>query len=79
MDTTAQDESKLLINLNHKNVVRLFEYFTSGVPKRLYMIMEYIRGRELFDIMCDEQVFVNITEIAIRPVFINIYFFPKNG
>ncbi|CBY12547.1 unnamed protein product [Oikopleura dioica] len=29
------------------------------------MIMEYIRGRELFDIMCDEQVFVNITEIAI--------------
>jgi len=61
----AQDESKLLINLNHKNVVRLFEYFTSGVPKRLYMIMEYIRGRELFDIMCDEQVFVNITEIAI--------------
>ena len=54
-----------MMGLDHKNIVRLYEYFTSGVPKRLYMVMEYIQGRELFDIMCDEEVFVNITEIAI--------------
>ena len=54
-----------MMGLDHKNIVRLYEHFTSGVPKRLYMVMEYIQGRELFDIMCDEEVFVNITEIAI--------------
>ena len=28
--------------------MNLFEYFVSGIPKRLYMVMEFIAGRELF-------------------------------
>jgi hypothetical protein len=30
------------------------------------MVMEYIAGRELFDLMCDEVIFENLTEIEIR-------------
>jgi len=58
----AEQEAKLLKTLDHVNVVKLFDHFISGVPKRLYMVLEFINGRELFDLMCDEVVFENLTE-----------------
>ena len=35
----AQRESKLMIELDHINIVKLYEYFTFGHPAKCFMIM----------------------------------------
>ena len=35
----AQRESKLMVELDHINIVKLYEYFTFGHPAKCFMIM----------------------------------------
>jgi len=62
----AQRESKLMVSLDHINIVKLYEYFTFGHPAKCFMIMELLIGRELFSIICDENEFDNLTESILK-------------
>ena len=37
----AQRESKLMVELDHINIVKLYEYFTFGHPAKCFMIMAW--------------------------------------
>ena len=43
------DEIKILYKLNHKNIVRIFNYFPYEENQTGYIIMEYIDGRNIND------------------------------
>jgi len=41
------NEINILRNLDHPNIVKIFEYFEDD--KRFYIVTEHIQGGELFD------------------------------
>ena len=47
------DEITILKNLDHPNVIKLFEYFED--EKRVYLITELCTGGELFDTICAKE------------------------
>ena len=55
-----------MIDLDHRNIVKLHEYFTIGRPPKCYMVMELLSGRELVSLICDESHFTNLTEDVLR-------------
>uniref|UniRef100_A0A7S1TNU6 Non-specific serine/threonine protein kinase n=1 Tax=Erythrolobus australicus TaxID=1077150 RepID=A0A7S1TNU6_9RHOD len=48
-------EMKIMAKSDHPNVVRLFDIFDT--PQRLFLVMEYMEGGELFDIIAEEKQF----------------------
>lgn len=46
----ARQEFDLLKTLRHPNIVRVKEFFVT--PKEIYMIMELVKGVELFEKIC---------------------------
>jgi calcium-dependent protein kinase len=44
---TVYDELMILKQLDHPNIVKVFEYFQDD--KNIYVIMEYIKGGSIFD------------------------------
>jgi serine/threonine protein kinase len=44
---------KIMHKINHPNCVQLYEMYET--PKKLYMVMELLRGRELFDRIVERQ------------------------
>ena len=45
--TSVFDELNILKQLDHPNIVKIFEYFQDET--NVYLIMEYLRGGSLFD------------------------------
>jgi len=62
------EEAKLLAQLNHPTVVKLYDYITS--ENRFHLIMEYIVGQELNDLI--DKVTGPINEIRAIDIFIQI-------
>ncbi|CAG9323811.1 unnamed protein product [Blepharisma stoltei] len=50
-----EKEINILKTLDHPNIVRIYEYFEDS--KRLYIIMEFCKGGELFDEIIKRQTF----------------------
>lgn len=46
---TVYDELIILKQVDHPNIVKVFEYFQDD--KNLYVIMEYLKGGSIFDKM----------------------------
>ena len=44
----AQRESKLMVELDHINIVKLYEYFTFGHPAKCFMIMVWFPLNNLY-------------------------------
>ena len=42
-------EIKILYNLNHKNIVRIFNYYLYPLQQQGYILMEYIKGSSIVD------------------------------
>jgi len=40
-------EIKIMKNIDHPNVIKIFEYFDT--PRFIYIVMELLKGGELFD------------------------------
>ena len=51
--TRIEREIKILKNMRHNNIVHLFD--VKETPSSLYIIMEYICGKELFDYIIDKK------------------------
>lgn len=47
----AKQEFDLLKGLKHPNIVTVKEFFVT--PQELFMVMELVRGVELFDKICE--------------------------
>ena len=80
---TAEAESKIMVSLDHGNIVKLYEYFTIGRPPKCYMVMELLNGRELVALICDENHFTNLTEdvlkVYVRQVTQGTEYAPNKG
>ncbi|KAA8490607.1 Myosin light chain kinase A [Porphyridium purpureum] len=48
-------EMKIMAKSEHPNVVKLYDIFDT--PERLFLVMEYMKGGELFDIIAEEKQF----------------------
>mmetsp|Transcript_20707 Transcript_20707/g.35673 ORF Transcript_20707/g.35673 Transcript_20707/m.35673 type:complete len:417 (+) Transcript_20707:400-1650(+) len=48
-------EMKIMAKSDHPNVIKLYDIFDT--PQRLYLVMEYMKGGELFDIIAEEKQF----------------------
>jgi serine/threonine protein kinase len=46
----ARQEFDLLKSLRHPHIVRVKEFFVT--PKEIYMVMELVKGMELFERIC---------------------------
>ena len=51
----TDEEIELLKNLDHPNIVKLFEYFCDS--EKYYLITEYCKGGDLFDLIKAKKVF----------------------
>lgn len=49
-------EANLLATLDHRAIPRIFDYFT--INERSYLVLEYIRGKDLETIITDSQGFI---------------------
>ena len=62
------DEVENLMLLNHPNIMKLYEYFYE--KDNIYIIMEYIRGEELFNKINEVHIFSEETAaIIIKSIF----------
>merc|ERR1719167_904183 len=52
---SLNDEVEILQKLDHPNIVKLFEIYDS--KKRLYMVLEYLTGGELFERIVEQGSF----------------------
>jgi serine/threonine protein kinase len=48
-----KNEFKIMERLNHPNVVRSFEMFINDQKKEVYQVMQYIEGKEVFDLISE--------------------------
>jgi len=62
------EEAKLLAQLDHPTIVRLYDYITDG--NRFHLIMEYVKGRDLNDLI--ESVTGPINEHRAIDIFIQV-------
>ena len=44
-------EAKILGDINHANVLHVYDYGEDPETKRFYMVMEYVKGQDLADIL----------------------------
>jgi len=44
-----KNEFKMTKNLNHRNIVKSIEMFVNDQKKLVYQVMEYVKGKEIFD------------------------------
>lgn len=52
---SIMNEIEVLSELDHPNIIRIFEYYES--KNSLYLITEYLDGGELFDIISERDNF----------------------
>ena len=55
-----------MMKLDHKNIVKLYDYFVRGQPKKCFMVMELLTGRELVSLICDEDQVTDLTEDVLK-------------
>lgn len=53
-DSEAEQEIRIVKSLNHPALVRTYDVFRDEDEKRVYMVMEYVRGGELFARVANE-------------------------
>ena len=49
---------------DHENIVKLYSFFMAG--RKAYMVMELLQGREVFDLICDDNHFEVLTESVLK-------------
>ncbi len=60
------DEIKILYKLNHKNIVRIFNYYPYENIYTAYIIMEYIQGKNIKEYFDSENNLENLNSIFIQ-------------
>ncbi|MCH5200719.1 MAG: protein kinase [Oscillospiraceae bacterium] len=65
-----QDEIKILYKLNHRNVVRIYNYYTYDEGCIGYIIMEYIDGKNIGEFI--EDYSENAKNVSIDEIFIQL-------
>ncbi|HEC1736532.1 TPA: protein kinase [Campylobacter coli] len=60
------DEIKILYKLNHKNIVRIFNYYPYENIYTAYIIMEYIQGKNIKEYFDNENNLENLNSIFIQ-------------
>ena len=46
-----EQEAKILADINHANVLHVYDYGEDPQTKRFYMVMEYVKGQDLADVL----------------------------
>ncbi|EAK5214519.1 serine/threonine protein kinase [Campylobacter jejuni] len=67
------DEIKILYKLNHKNIVRIFNYYPYENIYTAYIIMEYIQGKNIKEYFDDENNLENLNSIFIQLIEVFAY------
>ena len=60
-------ELKILRNLSHKNIVRLHEYIENPKKKKFYLVMDYLPGGTINDLL--EKQNNGLPELIVREYF----------
>ena len=64
------DEIKILYKLNHKNIVRIYNYYAYENIFTGYILMEYIDGKNIEDFIND--YFAPLEEITLDDIFLQL-------
>lgn len=48
-------EIYIMRNISHPNIVEFFDYFTDD--KYIYLVLEYLSGGELYQEICEKEVY----------------------
>ncbi|EAI5466537.1 serine/threonine protein kinase [Campylobacter lari] len=67
------DEIKILYKLNHKNIIRIFNYYPYESIYTAYIIMEYIQGKNIKEYFDDENNLENLNSIFIQLIEVFAY------
>ena len=60
-------EVSIQLNLSHPSIVKLYDVFES--PNEIFIVMEYMRGGELYDVMVEKDKFIEAeVKVASRQV-----------
>ena len=74
-----ENEFNIMLTLDHPNVVRLYEAYQD--PKYVYLVIEHMKGKNLFETLLNENF--QMTETNIRDIFFQIIkglqYLHKNG
>jgi len=75
---SLKQEVQILMNLNHANIVKLYEVFDTS--KKMYMVMDLLIGGELFDRIVQKGSFSEAEAASlIRQVTSALIYMHKNG
>ncbi|MBF7067787.1 serine/threonine protein kinase [Campylobacter volucris] len=67
------DEIKILYKLNHKNIVRIFNYYPYENIYTAYIIMEYIQGKNIKEYFDDKNNLENLNSIFMQLIEVFAY------
>ena len=74
-----ENEFNIMLTLDHPNIVRLYEVYED--PKYMYLVIEYLKGKNLFETLINEEF--QMTESNVRDIFFQIVkgmqYLHKNG
>ena len=59
----AREEARIMRGLDHPNIVTLYSFFIAN-HGHAYMAMELLNGREVFDLIVDDNEFESLTEMG---------------
>lgn len=64
-----KNEFKNLSKLRHKNIVEAYELYIDNDHAKVYLLMEYVQGREMFDYIVEIGVYTGKQEVpASEPI-----------
>ncbi len=72
-----KDEARLLASLNHPNIVRF--YNIDFIDEKFVMVMEYIRGKTLRDVISDQGIDIELAINIISQVLDGLNYAHKKG
>jgi len=77
--TLLSNEFNIMIQMDHPNIIRLYEVFED--QRYFYFVMEYMNGRSLYDYLVSGNY--ELTELSIREIFYQLMkglqYLHKNG
>lgn len=45
------------MKINHKNVVNVHQLFIDQVKKKMYVVMEFIKGKEMLEVISENSLY----------------------